>query len=277
MEQKTDTTILEALAHDTPRIDGYGAGAVRTRARCTGTRRHDYQLHHPARRTSRAPPAAAACDGDPPLIPAGLTDFLRILQKAVPENVFNPWTDRDPATDALPDAPGDRLDRLRRHLSVGARYLLIGEASGYQGCKVSGIPFTSERLILAGAIPRIPAASQRLTSRARPWSEPSATTVWGALQAAGIATSTVLWNAYPWHPFKAGTLHSNRTPSRQERQAGVPVLRALLDLYPKARVFAVGRNAEASLTELGIAATALRHPSMGGATPLRAAASESPG
>jgi uracil-DNA glycosylase len=195
-----------------------------------------------------------------------LPGFLRTLQKAVPQDVFNPWTDRDPATDAIADAARDRLDRLRRHLSIDARYLLIGEASGYQGCKVSGIPFTSERLLMAGAIPRIPAPSHRLSSRSRPWSEPSATTMWGTLQAAGIASCTVLWNAYPWHPYKAGTLHSNRTPSRQERQAGVPVLRELLDLYPKARVFAVGRNAEASLTELGIAATALRHPSMGGAT-----------
>jgi hypothetical protein len=144
--------------------------------------------------------------------------------------------------------------------------VLVGEAAGYQGCKVSGIPFTSERLILAGAIPRIDVPAGRLSSRIRPWSEPSATTMWKTLHALGVASRTVLWNAYPWHPHKSGTCHSNRTPARAERLAGMPVLQALLRLYPDAQVFAVGRNAEGSLAELGVAATSLRHPSMGGAT-----------
>jgi hypothetical protein len=47
------------------------------------------------------------------------------------------------------------------------------------------------------------------------------------------------------------------------------VLRQLLGLHPKARVFAVGRNAEAALAELAIPAIALRHPSMGGARRFR--------
>jgi hypothetical protein len=162
-------------------------------------------------------------------------------------------------------APRDRLTRLSAHLGTEASFVLLGEAAGYQGCKVSGIPFTSERLLLEGAIPRIPAPAGRLTSRGRPWSEPSATTVWKTLHALGIASRTVLWNAYPWHPHKPGTLHSNRTPSRAERLSGVSVVQSLLALYPHARVFAVGRNAESSLAELGIQAIALRHPSMGGA------------
>ncbi len=160
----------------------------------------------------------------------------------------------------------DRLERLRAHLATEAAFVLIGEAAGYQGCKVSGVPFTSERLILEGVIPRIEVPPGRLSSRPRPWSEPSATTVWKTLHRLGIASRTVLWNAYPWHPHKPGVLHSNRTPSRMERQAGVSVAHGLLRLFPGARVFAVGRNAESSLAELGIPAPCLRHPSMGGAT-----------
>ncbi len=191
--------------------------------------------------------------------------FFRCLRSATPEGVFNPWLHGDPSTDLAADAATDRLARLRAHLDIDATCILIGEAAGYQGCKVSGIPFTSERLILAGAIPRIAVPSSRLSSRARPWSEPSATTVWNTLHALGVAERTVLWNAYPWHPHKPGALHSNRTPTRSERLAGVPVLEALLRAFPAARVFAVGRNAESSLAELGVAASALRHPSMGGA------------
>lgn len=194
-----------------------------------------------------------------------LPAFLQSLQAAVPANVFNPWTQRDATTDRAADAAGCRLERLRAHLATDAIAVLIGEAAGYQGCKVSGIPFTSERLILEGTIPRIDAPAGRLSTRLRPWSEPSATTVWRTLHAQGIAERTVLWNAYPWHPHKPGMRHSNRTPTRAERTAGVPVLAALLGLFPHARVFAVGRNAESSLAELGIAATSLRHPSMGGA------------
>jgi uracil-DNA glycosylase len=192
--------------------------------------------------------------------------FLSLLQAPTGAGVFNPWLDRDGTTDLAADAAGLRLARLAAHLAVDARYVLIGEASGYQGCKVSGIPFTSERLLLEGAIPRIAALPERLTSRVRPWSEPSATTVWKTLHGLGIAAQTVLWNAYPWHPHRRGVLHSNRTPTRTERLAGVPVLEALLRQYPRAPVFAVGRNAEASLAELGVPALALRHPSMGGAT-----------
>jgi hypothetical protein len=148
---------------------------------------------------------------------------------------------------------------------VDARYILVGEAAGYQGCKVTGIAFTSERLVLEGRIPRIAPDMPRLTSRERPWSEPSATTVWGNLHSLGIAAVAVLWNAYPWHPHRRGEAHSNRTPTRNERIAGLAVLRAVLLAYPGARVFAVGRNAEASLAGLGVDAVTLRHPSMGGA------------
>ncbi len=194
-----------------------------------------------------------------------LDAFIEALRRPVPHGVFNPWRDIDSGTDLAADAALHRIQRLRAHLSGAIRYVLIGEAAGYQGCKVSGIPFTSERLILEAQIPRIAVPGGRLTARARPWSEPSATTVWKTLHALGIASETALWNAYPWHPHKPGLLHSNRTPSRTERQSGVAVLEALLGLFPQARVFAVGRNAESSLAELGISATALRHPSMGGA------------
>jgi len=186
----------------------------------------------------------------------------------VGHDVFNPWSDQDPATDALQAAAAARLERLRAFFTVTPRWLLLGEASGYQGAHVSGIPFTSERLLLAGAIPRV-AVDGRLSTRARPWSEPSATTVWGTLHTLGRAHDTLLWNAYPWHPHRAGLRQTNRTPTPLERRAGLPVLEALLRAFPRIRCFAVGRNAEASLSDVSVNATPLRHPSMGGATAFR--------
>lgn len=242
--------------------------------------------HDPQREVLRYPPGALptwVCTELKDIAPDSpnatqLRDFLRLLGAATPDNVFNPWRDRDEATDARPHAQAERIGRLEAHLRAPIRYVLIGEAAGYQGCKVSGIPFTSERLILEGVITRIDAPGSRLSTRPRPWSEPSATTVWKTLHALQIAHETALWNAYPWHPHKPGALHSNRTPTRVERQSGVAVLEALLRALPGARVLAVGRNAEASLAELAITATPLRHPSMGGArefaAQLRAAVSQ---
>jgi uracil-DNA glycosylase len=203
-------------------------------------------------------------------VPATALDlfFRRLLVPAGPDT-FNPWLEQDPGTDAVPDAAAGRLGRLKSFFSARPRWLLLGEAAGYQGAHVSGIPFTSERLMLEGAIPRIDLGGRRLSTRARPWSEPSATTVWGTLHALGRAGDTWLWNAFPWHPHRPGVLQSNRTPLPSERRAGLPVLEALLAALPGVRCFAVGRNAAASLSDLGIAATPLRHPSMGGATEFR--------
>jgi uracil-DNA glycosylase len=198
-----------------------------------------------------------------------LKNFLRMLLVDPGPAVFNPWSDRDAATDAPGNGPSARRGRLIAHLSTSPQTVLIGEASGYQGCHVSGIPFTSERLLMAGAVPRVQLDRPRLSLRAIPWSEPSATTVWSTLHDLGIAQETVLWNAFPWHPHRTGSAHSNRTPTHGERARGLPVLSAFLSLFPAARVFAVGRQAEQAIAQCGIQAIALRHPSMGGATRFR--------
>lgn len=199
---------------------------------------------------------------------ADLSRFFDLLVTPTGPAVFNPWRDHDAGTDALPNAAAARLGRLRDFFNTQPRWLLLGEAAGYQGAHVSGIPFTSERLLLADAIPRV-RIGQRLSTRTRPWSEPSATTVWGTLHALDRAGDTLLWNAYPWHPHRPDVPQSNRTPTPAERRAGIPVLEALLAALPGVRCFAVGRNAEASLAEVGVVATPLRHPSMGGATAFR--------
>jgi uracil-DNA glycosylase len=195
--------------------------------------------------------------------------FFRLLAADCGPNVFNPWTQRDERNDGALNGPAARRERLRAHLSVQPDHILIGEAAGYQGCHVSGIAFTSERLIMTGVVPRIAAPAGRLSTRHIPWSEPSATTVWKTLRALNIEQSTILWNAFPWHPHRPGNLQSNRTPTRPERQLGLVVLDSLLSAVSKATVFAVGRHAESILHEVGRAAIPLRHPSMGGAVLFR--------
>jgi uracil-DNA glycosylase len=112
--------------------------------------------------------------------------------------------------------------------------------------------------------------TKRLTRRDRPWSEPSATIVWGTLYELQIAEQTVLWNTFAWHPFKNNDPYSNRTPTRQELVAGLEVLSLVLAYLKPQRVIAVGKVAERTLIELAVPFSAsVRHPAMGGASAFR--------
>ena len=198
----------------------------------------------------------------------------KLLAVHLPD-VFNPWADVDPM-DVSISAPSRRLERLRAHFSVPAAVVLCGEAPGYQGCHFSGIPFTSEALLCEGAIPRC-AASGRLTTRERPWSEPSARIVWKALYELGIAERTVLWNTFAFHPHRPGEPYTNRTPRSDEIEANVETLRAVLGHFEAqgAVVVAVGRVAERTLQRLGISCRKkVQHPAYGGAPKFRSGLTE---
>lgn len=182
------------------------------------------------------------------------------------DGLFNPWRDRCPH-DAPGNGPAEKLHRLALHLDCIPEFILTGEAPGYQGCRYSGIAFTSERLLGEGAIPRIPALTGRLSNRRLPFSEPSATIVWKTLDQLGIADRTILWNAMQLHPYRPGNLWSNRTPTPNEIKLGEPALRILIETFPTARIVAVGKKSEGLLREMGIpVAGSVRHPAYGGAT-----------
>jgi uracil-DNA glycosylase len=132
-----------------------------------------------------------------------------------------------------------RRNRLREYLATRAHagVILVGEAAGYRGARISGIPFTSERQLTgAGA------------------TEASATIVQRVLRELGVVDDVLLWNVVPTHP---GTATSNRRPTRAEVQAARPFLD---ELKRGRRVIAVGRLAAQVLD-----APYVRHPSHGGA------------
>jgi len=139
------------------------------------------------------------------------------------------------------EGPGAALrrERLAAYLAErsGARWLLVGEAPGYRGARVSGLPFTSERQ-LTGAGP----------------AEATATIVHRVLAELEIADDVLLWNVVPTHP---GTETTNRAPTRSEVAAG----RCFADeLAEGRRGVAVGGVAHAAL-----GGDHVRHPSHGGA------------
>ena len=134
--------------------------------------------------------------------------------------------------------------RLGRYLErrAEASLVLVGEAPGYRGARVSGIPFTSERQ-LTGSGP----------------AEATATIVHRVLAELDLGDDVLLWNVVPTHP---GTAASNRTPTRREVAAG----RWFVEHLAEGRTLvAVGRIAARAL---GV--DAIRHPSHGGAREFRA-------
>ncbi|HEU5363022.1 MAG TPA: uracil-DNA glycosylase [Gaiellaceae bacterium] len=138
-----------------------------------------------------------------------------------------------------------RRDRLAAYLASRAEapILLVGEAPGYRGARVSGLPFTSERQ-LTGTGP----------------AEATATIVQCVLAGLGVTEDVLLWNVVPTHP---GTDTSNRAPTRREVAEG----RVFADELAGGRyVVAVGRVAHAAL-----GGTYARHPSHGGAAEFAAA------
>lgn len=198
-------------------------------------------------------------------------ELARALIATLPDGVdglFNPWRDNCPLDDVRnPEAgPEGRLKRLAAHLDRSARFILVGEAPGYQGCRYSGVAFTSERQLLDGAIPGIERLSGRLTVRDASFTEPSATIVWRALYKLGIAEHVVNWNALQMHPHVPGKPMTNRTPTTAELALGQPALALLREHFSATGFIAVGRNAAKLLTGAGIQVVGtVRHPANGGA------------
>lgn len=141
-----------------------------------------------------------------------------------------------------------RRERLADYLEArrSAPLLLVGEAAGYRGARVSGLPFTSERQ-LTGTGP----------------AEATATVVHRVLGELGLEEEVLLWNLVPTHPHRPGEPRSNRPPTRAEIHAGAPFLETLA---VGRRVVPIGRLAQRAL-----GGPYVRHPAHGGAAAFRRA------
>ena len=207
-----------------------------------------------------------------------LDNFVRLLKASPSGAVFNPWWQIDQENDIGRIAPIIRRQQLRAYVQerLGrAKLVVIGEALGYRGGHFSGIPMTSERMLLRKQRHIVAGIKPRRTSKPsvcpNGFSEPTATIVWGALLKIGVLPDEfVLWNAFPWHSFdsRRGML-SNRMPKKSERAAGLTVLKAFLELFPCDQVIALGKIAVAQLEELNVSAHCARHPASGGARRFR--------
>ena len=136
--------------------------------------------------------------------------------------------------------------------------MLIGEAPGYRGCALTGIPFTDEIQLkysgndyALGAWPRL--------NKIGNTSERSATIIWSALRKYHI--TPLLWNIFPFHPYQACKARSNRTPTQTELKEGIKYVHTLTSIFAieDSQIFTIGKKAK---TALGLTddSHCIRHP-----------------
>ena len=161
---------------------------------------------------------------------------------------------------------------LRKFDTSPPRLIVLGEAAGYQGCRFSGIPFTSE-FVLSNHSFFAGGQFKRSSCRERIWREPTASIVWELIAELDARDQPLMWATVPFHPHKPGNPLSNRTPTRVEAEAGMAYFKSLREIFPDARIVAAGKIAAANLTKAGLPHAPIRHPSHGGKAEFRAGVS----
>ena len=190
--------------------------------------------------------------------------FVTHLRRTKPlPNTINPWRGRSAAAKLR---QANLTHYFEQMASLRPTVMLIGEAPGYRGCGLTGVPFTSERILLAGPDPIFgPNSSFKISGdKNRPTSEASATIVWEVLQHHPDHLP-LIWNACPLHPHKPADTLSNRPPAQPELELGFKILTSLLTCFPDINTLvAVGNRADHILTRHNIPHLKVRHPSHGG-------------
>lgn len=156
------------------------------------------------------------------------------------------------------------LDMIQRHPKV----LLVMEAPGYRGCRLTGVPVTSRKILLEG-LPELElfgeAHGYQNTADAgfeNIYGEQSATIVWSTLTQ--LRRVPLIWNTYPFHPHKPDLPRSNRKPRKPETDLGADYLRFIIRFYKPEVIVAVGNVAHNTMTGMGINCLKVRHPAQGG-------------
>lgn len=188
------------------------------------------------------------------LIQPFIESLARIVSSAT---VTNPY--RDPVARGNLELYLQALCRSK----VYSRILLVGEAPGKNGCALTGIPFTSERILNQSTHPFI--ASTRAWAAKGNTAEASSTIVWEYFQSKHNLPA--LWNIFPFHPHDRSG--NNRTPNKSEILANAHFFKMLLQILCPQKVIAVGQTAANHIPLVLTSTTfshvpSVRHPSFGG-------------
>ena len=149
------------------------------------------------------------------------------------------------------------LQYLKKMQGLNPKILLVGEAPGYKGCKLSGIPFTSEYHILHEDFL---GKGFEILYPEKPDKEASACAIWSVLTR--INKLPLMWNIYPFHPVTADG--RNGKPKSREIKLGKMILEILLTMFNIEEIYCIGTKARNALALHPLFKGYVRHPSYGG-------------
>lgn len=152
---------------------------------------------------------------------------------------------------------------LKHILYRGSHIMLIGEAPGYKGCQLTGIPFTDE-IQLKNAENYYALGDWLCLAENGNQREKTATIIWEVIRLRKSESFVpLMWNAFPFHPYNQ-TPNSNRKPSENEITLGLTIVNQLKEIFEitNDNIYAIGRVAQ---HQLGLPLEKyIRHPSYGG-------------
>lgn len=146
---------------------------------------------------------------------------------------------------------------------TGKRVLLVGEAPGYKGCCITGIPFTSGKVFKNVSHQMLQELKTKILLPSIV-GESTATIVWNYL--ATKDKTPLFWNSFPFHPYRTGNPASNRPPTNVEIKIGSQILAEIIELYQPELIAGIGHKGIKALEFIFPTQTFtyIRHPSNGG-------------
>ena len=188
--------------------------------------------------------------------PEEFVEYLRNLETP-DNNSFNFYREgyREPHEAAITSK--NLLQYLKKMQSINPKILLVGEAPGYKGCKLSGIPFTSEFHVLHEEFFR---DGFEVLDAKKLDKEVSACAIWEVL--GSINEIPLMWNIYPFHPLMADG--RNGKPKSRDIKLGKAVLENLLTMFNIEEIHCIGTKSRDALANHPLFRGYVRHPSYGG-------------
>lgn len=183
--------------------------------------------------------------------------FYKALQKRKNSlTVFNPYRQ------------DDKLTNLQAYfeamLALKPRVLLVGEAPGFKGGRLTGVPFSSGKLYQEVAHPFLLNLRNVLVLPDALEAENTASIVWRYLLEKKEVP--LFWNSFPYHPHPPRIQKKNRAPIKAEIIEGVEFLMLLEKIFQPEVIAGLGRKgveaAQLAFPEKAI--NYIRHPSYGG-------------
>jgi len=186
-----------------------------------------------------------------------LAHFYSLLkQRKNSLTVYNPYRDEN------------NLHNLECYLEFiiqqqAPRIMLVGEAPGFKGCRLTGIPFSCGRIYTEIDHPFLRQLHPRLKLNTTE-SENTAVIVWRELLKYDFVP--LFWNAFPFHPHPSRLQKKNRAPNQVEMKEGAVFLEMLVEYFQPDVIAGVGRKGTESVqgTLPNENISYIRHPSYGG-------------